>query len=82
MVHYPWDEIERKYVQGVEIKGSPEPHWPTLKELAKEYQIRDNTMRGHGAKSHWMDKRNAFKADLKRALDQKTSFESGRLPVM
>ena len=73
MVKYEWKRISVEYIQGRENGSGLE--WPTLEQLAQEYDIPPGTIRSRAHKDDWVEQRHDFHTSLihktrEKALEQ------------
>jgi hypothetical protein len=53
--HINWKQIETDYIYGIPVEGFGN-HLPTLKELAKHYNLSEGTLKIKAAEQKWTKK--------------------------
>ena len=69
----PWEEICNKYIYGIEKDGKIE--FPTVKDLAEEYDIAVTTIGEHSSKEGWVKLRENYLNERRIKGEQKVVDE-------
>ena len=71
---WEWDPIEERYIKGYDRispqTGKPERYYPTTEEISAEYNIPLVTIRTRCTKFGWVEKKETWKAEIKRKADE------------
>ena len=72
---YPWQDIRRDYVEGIE-DGNGDLYFPTHADLAEKYGVkRRATIGARAAEENWTEQRAAFRASLAKVRRRKRVTE-------
>ena len=69
----PWEEIRNKYVYGIEIDGRLE--FPTIRDLADEYNVSRSVLGDGAVKEDWVEKRKQYLDERRTKTGQKVVDE-------
>ena len=72
----PWEEICNKYIYGIEKDGKIE--FPTVKDLAEEYDIAVTTIGEHSSKEGWVKLRENYLNERRIKGEQKVGQKFNR----
>lgn len=69
MRRIPWEEIEKEYVEGIEIDGVRK--YPSQTDLCEKYKIASGAIGKKASSDQWRVKREIFASKLREALQTK-----------
>ena len=69
----PWEEIRNKYVYGIEKDGKLE--FPTIRDLADEYNVSRSVLGDRAVKEDWVEKRKQYLDERRTKTGQKVVDE-------
>lgn len=77
MTKTPWETIKRKFTRGVMMEDGTN-HFPTVKELSKEYNISTDAIYSQIHRHDWNTKRSEYQQKVENKIDEEKSALEAR----